>query len=716
MAAPQNTQPELSNGLGVAAWPVAQAADALYALARHAGLPLAPVEAVTMPAAYPQEDLHTWIEQAATRADLQADQTFLALDELDDFLLETAPSLLRLSGIEGTPLLALVGRKGRFVRALGPDLRVHRLPLCLVRQVVRRPFEAAVEGDVETVLDRMQLRTRARSRARDAMVAERLKPVRFRSCWIVRLPPGARVGQVAKELGITRRVVAVVATHVAQYALFVLSWWILGRGVLHGTVDRGWLLGWLLLVTSLIPLRLISTWNQSLAAVSIGAWLRRRLLRGAFMADRQDIQQHGSGQLFGLVVEASALDGLALTGGTFAAIAFIELAIAAAVLWAGAGALPAVLLGGWVALSAWFAWIYVSRRRLWTTERLGMTHHLLESMLGHRTRLVQQPEAERHQREDEALADYIDRGRAMDRSHTGMTAFIPRGWLVLACCALTPTLASGAAAANIAISIGGVLLAHRALQRLSGGLSHLAAAAIAWHAIAPLVRAAGRREAAPSAASIAAARGQHAPANDPIAVARELTFRYRPQGQPVLDGCSLTIAQNTRLLLEGASGAGKTTLGSVLAGLETPESGLLLMGGLDRASLGAAAWRQRVLMAPQAHDNYIVGASLAFNLLMGRRWPAERADLVEAETICRELGLGELIDRLPAGLHQVVGETGWQLSQGERVRVFLARALLQKPELLVLDESFSALDPENVERAARCVEKRAPTTLAIAHF
>ena len=93
--------------------------------------------------------------------------------------------------------------------------------------------------------------------------------------------------------------------------------------------------------------------------------------------------------------------------------------------------------------------------------------------------------------------------------------------------------------------------------------------------------------------------------------------------------------------------------------------------------------------------------SLAFNLLMGRRWPPRPEDLELAETVCRRLGLGDLLDRMPGGLFQLVGETGWQLSHGERSRLFMARALLQGADLVVLDESFAELDPESFGTAWR---------------
>jgi ATP-binding cassette subfamily B protein len=169
-----------------------------------------------------------------------------------------------------------------------------------------------------------------------------------------------------------------------------------------------------------------------------------------------------------------------------------------------------------------------------------------------------------------------------------------------------------------------------------------------------------------------------------------------------------------RVLLEGPSG-GKSTLAALLTGLRQPESGLLLLEGLDLPTLGTAGWRQRVVAVPQFHANHVFTGTLAFNLLMGRHWPPQPADLRAAEALYRALELGPLLDRMPAGMWQLVGETGWQLSHGERSRLYIARALLQGAPILILDESFVALDPETLHRVQQCVLEHAPTLMVIAH-
>jgi ATP-binding cassette subfamily B protein len=712
-----NRQPDRDRqALHDASWPAARGAQALSALAERAGMPTTtfdepPIQELNA------EELTVRLGAAADRAGLQIDQVFVGLDELDTLLSHSAPALLRLAALEGAPLLAILGSKGQSIMALSPDRRVYRVHIAAIRAVVRQPFDAPIEAAVDRLLECLHLSPSIRPRARTKLMADRLQSVRFRGCWIVRLPPGAALADQAGALGLVRRGVVLLATYLAQYALFVLSWWLLGRAVLNGTLDRGWLLGWVLLLLTLIPLRLTATWTQGFTSISVAAALRRRLLRGAFRIDRQIIRSTGIGQLFGLVVEASAIDALALTGGVFAAFSILELAAAAVVLWLGAGAMAACLLIIWSGVAGYLAVRYFRRRQSWTHERLGMSEQLLERMLGHRTRLMQQSEPDRHHQEDEALARYLASSEQMDATALWLTAFIPRGWLVIATIILTPSFTGGASTSEVAITVGGMLLAYRALQRLAAGLSNLTGAVIAAQALAPLSQAAARHEHLPLPATVASSVGVTGPPSKNLAAhIRDVTFRYPSRNQSVLNACSLNVERHTRVLLEGPSGCGKTTFGAILAGLEVPESGLVLVGGLDRSALGAAGWRSRVIMAPQAHDNYLVSASLAFNLLMGRRWPAEQADLIKAETICRELGLEELLDRLPAGLNQLVGETGWQLSQGERTRVFLARALLQQPELLVLDESFSTLDADNLDRAARCVTTRASTVLAIAHL
>lgn len=168
-------------------------------------------------------------------------------------------------------------------------------------------------------------------------------------------------------------------------------------------------------------------------------------------------------------------------------------------------------------------------------------------------------------------------------------------------------------------------------------------------------------------------------------------------------------------MLEGPSGGGKSTLVALLAGLREPSAGRILIDGLDRQTLGSEAWRRRIAAAPQFHENHVLAETFSFNLFMGKRKALAPSDLQEAETICEELGLGELLARMPAGMLQLVGETGWQLSHGERSRLYIARALLQDAELVVLDESFAALDPENLQRVLECVLKRAKSLLVVAH-
>ncbi|HEX2730260.1 MAG TPA: ATP-binding cassette domain-containing protein, partial [Polyangiaceae bacterium] len=167
-----------------------------------------------------------------------------------------------------------------------------------------------------------------------------------------------------------------------------------------------------------------------------------------------------------------------------------------------------------------------------------------------------------------------------------------------------------------------------------------------------------------------------------------------------------------RVLLAGPSGGGKTTLSKLLTGELQPSSGTILVDGVDRASVPEAAWRQRVVSSPQFHENYVFSNTFAFNV-DPRGAAGELSN--EARQVCFELGLRELIGKMPSRAAQLLGETGWQLSHGEQSRVFIARSLLQGADLLIFDESFAALDPESLALALACVRKRAQTLMVIAH-
>lgn len=697
-----------------ATWPLDRAPEALDLLARRAGLVLthAATAAAPPPTSAPDE-LEPWLRAAARRLGVEAEAVEASYRDAAALVRHGAPALLLLPVGEETRLLALLRCRGTRAEVLGSDLALHPLPVATVVAALRQPLDVLLATDTEALLVEAGVPRQRLAQARATLLTERLGQHPIRGGWLLRLSPAAPVWAQVRAARLPRWLLLFAGSHALSYGLWLAGWAILGQAALGGQVEGGWLVAWALLLLTMVPLRLLATQAQGWLAIRAGALLKQRLLFGALRLEPDEVRHQGSGHFLGQVIESEAVESLALSAGLLSLVALIELAVAAWVLASGAGGQThALALLGWLLVAALIGWRFVQHRRRWTHARLAMTHDLVERMVGHRTRLAQQAPDRWHEGEDEAAAHTLERAAEMDRVGSLLLAPVARGWLLLGFAALAPALlAADASPAALAVAVGGILLAYQALERLSAGLWGLVGATIAWEQVAPLFRAAARPQpiGSPPPASRPLAPGQT------VLDAHGLTFRYRAGSEPVLRGCTLRLRAGDKLLVEGPSGGGKSTLAALLVGLRQPESGLLLLRGLDPPTLGTEGWRRGVAAAPQFHENHVFTETFAFNLLMGRVWPPAPGDLDEAETLCHELGLGDLLARMPAGMLQMVGESGWQLSHGEQSRLFIARALLQGAEVIVLDESFAALDPATLRHALTCVLARAPTLIVIAH-
>jgi ATP-binding cassette subfamily C protein len=179
----------------------------------------------------------------------------------------------------------------------------------------------------------------------------------------------------------------------------------------------------------------------------------------------------------------------------------------------------------------------------------------------------------------------------------------------------------------------------------------------------------------------------------------------------VLDEVSLTIPANRLTVLMGPSGVGKTTIADLLLGLYQPQGGRILVDGVPLEEIDLEAWRGMVGYVPQ--ELVLLHDSVLANLTLGDPALGEAEALEALETA----GAAAFVASLKDGLATTVGERGMQLSGGQRQRIALARALLFKPKLLILDEVTSALDPAT--EAAICENVQALdgklTILAITH-
>jgi ATP-binding cassette subfamily B protein len=213
--------------------------------------------------------------------------------------------------------------------------------------------------------------------------------------------------------------------------------------------------------------------------------------------------------------------------------------------------------------------------------------------------------------------------------------------------------------------------------------------------------------ATPAAAATVTGSGRRAPAR--LAFER-VEFRYPGAHRPVLRGVSLELEPGQTLALTGATGAGKTTLLQLVPRLADPASGRITLDGTDIRAMPLGDLRARVGCAFE--EATLFSASVRENVSLGA--PGATESEIEQALAAAQAGF---VHDLPWGLDTRIGEQGMTLSGGQRQRIALARAILARPSVLVLDDPLSALDVHTEEKVSRALRQvlAGTTALVVAH-
>jgi ATP-binding cassette subfamily B protein/subfamily B ATP-binding cassette protein MsbA len=191
----------------------------------------------------------------------------------------------------------------------------------------------------------------------------------------------------------------------------------------------------------------------------------------------------------------------------------------------------------------------------------------------------------------------------------------------------------------------------------------------------------------------------------------DVDFQYAPSGGPLIHGVSLRVAPGQRIAVVGPTGAGKSTLLSLLPRFYDPTRGRVLVDGRDVREYRLASLRRQIAVVPQ--PPLLFPVSLRENIAFGRP-DARMEEIIAAAKAAR---IHEMIAKLPRGYDTSVAEQGVTLSEGEKQRLTIARAILRDSPILILDEPTSALDPETEALVMVALERlqAGRTTFIIAH-
>lgn len=659
-----------------------------------------------------KSDLPLWIEEAARACGFRAEPVALSARSLATYLCSAGPALVQMEGelatSEGatrTAWLYLLPEGDNVVIVSDGSVLDRKCTLSSLIEALERPLQEKIAGEYAAVLEALPMRSRKKLLHHLLLRSDGIPGVRavysFR-----RNEPDA----ILSAPRTTRRTVGkILLAYSAQFLLVAILWGVLFRETLRGQLEMGTVIGATLLVFALQVLRMGSENALRQWGIQLGVLLRTTLLARTTKGDPDRLRAFGFSSLLAGNFEAEMLEERSIELVSFGVLAVLELGLAALCISFSPDPFFLLLLS-----FAAFALLGVLAKRLqptrlrWTKERLRLTSLLSEQLVGQTTETVQGP-PEGGDRSADALKIYAAASEDYDH-RTRELKMLAQAFKVFGAIALF--LFAFRDRELPVLSLVALLVTAKALQTVSSLVVPMSLFQGSLGEIEPLLDPKRGEESAASRAH------PHIAASPPGAamplVIDKLSF-LRDGGRPILQDLQLTIEPNEKCIVTGGSGCGKSTLLSILAGVRSPTAGSVSVGGLDPGFLGDRAWRKRVVYVPQFHENHVFSETFLFNLLMGKRWPPQSEDVEEAVVVCEKLGLGPLLAAMPGGFQQMVGESGWQLSHGEKSRLYLARGLLQQPDYLLLDESFGALDPETLKQCIEQVRDASKGLVIVAH-
>ena len=233
-------------------------------------------------------------------ADFELEEIDCNFEDIPQLLRALSPGIIKFEVDAEPRYLIIVGSRRGNLNLLGREEELVKIPVRAIADIVKQPVEAGHTQLVSPLLSALSCSPADVGSIRDALVSQRCASERIRGFWTIR-PKQLGFREVLRNERISQLVLKLLSAHCLFYLLFLGSWILIGRGLISGRFDSGWIVAWILALTLTLPVRALSLWLEGQLAISLSSLVKQFLLKGITNVDLSVVRTQGSGGMLGLV-------------------------------------------------------------------------------------------------------------------------------------------------------------------------------------------------------------------------------------------------------------------------------------------------------------------------------------------------------------------------------------------------------------------------------